>query len=69
MKKVDVEFKLNPEQAKRENRAAIELGVSSTRFESKNLLRNRVLRITVCLYIYIYLRHYSHRYGFLSRIL
>jgi hypothetical protein len=68
MKKVDVEFKLNPEQAKRENRAAIELGVSSTRFESKNLLRNRVMRITVCLYVFICVTC-SHRYGFLSRIL
>ncbi|GAB5588318.1 hypothetical protein Unana1_03218 [Umbelopsis nana] len=34
MKNIDAEFKANPEKAKRENQAAIELGVSSTRFES-----------------------------------
>ncbi|KAI9284465.1 hypothetical protein BC943DRAFT_347176 [Umbelopsis sp. AD052] len=37
MKKIDAEFKANPEKAKKENRAAVELGVSSARLESVDL--------------------------------
>lgn len=45
MKNIDAEFKANPEKAKRENQAAIELGVSSTRFECKN---NGSILCTLC---------------------
>lgn len=39
MKKIDAEFKADPEKAKKENRAAIELGVSIARLECKEHLR------------------------------
>ncbi|KAH8550911.1 hypothetical protein BGW37DRAFT_426755 [Umbelopsis sp. PMI_123] len=37
MKKIDAEFKEDPEKAKKENRAAVELGVSTARLESIDL--------------------------------
>ncbi|CAO3665162.1 unnamed protein product [Umbelopsis ramanniana] len=37
MKRIDAEFKADPEKAKKENRAAIELGVSIARLESVDL--------------------------------
>jgi hypothetical protein len=44
MKKIDAEFKADPEKAKKENRAAIELGVSIARLECKETLK----RIHLC---------------------
>jgi hypothetical protein len=41
MKKIHAEFKADPEKAKKENRAAIELGVSSARLECKETLKKK----------------------------